>query len=155
MDCKDVAASLHIWYCGDGMDGYAFLDGLCERPYADGNLGANKSMNPKQRTPLCRAIFSSFCFLVPMAVAMFLPAGFGWWKGWLLLAVFFLETTIAAVYLWRRNPDIFLARSKLQNGTKGWGKALFCLLQSLIVAILPVAACDKVIIGPCVQKYCV
>lgn len=74
-----------------------------------------------------------------MAVAMFLPAGIGWRKGWLFLGVFFLETAIAAVYFCWKNPAVFFARSKLQKGTKGWDKLLFYLLQTLIVAILPVA----------------
>ena len=74
-----------------------------------------------------------------MAVAMFLPAGIGWRKGSLFLGVFFLETAIAAVYFCWKNPAVFFARSKLQKGTKGWDKLLFYLLQTLIVAILPVA----------------
>jgi len=53
---------------------------------------------------------------------MFLPAGITWWKGWLFLAIFLLQMAITAVYIWRKNPDLFVARSRMQKGTKGWDR---------------------------------
>ncbi len=47
-----------------------------------------------------------------------------------------------ALYIWRTNPEIFVARSKMQKGTKGWDRVLFYLLQALILAIFPVAGLD-------------
>ena len=92
---------------------------------------------------LRRSILSLIVFLLILALALFLPAGIGWWQGWLFLAVFLFEMTIAALYLWRKNPEIFVARSKIHAGTKFWDKvlAIFLLLPSLM-AIFPVAALD-------------
>ncbi len=98
---------------------------------------------PEERTRVLRwAVLSFVCFFLFLAVALFLPGGIGWWKGWLFLAVFLLQTVIAALYLWRKNPDVFLARSKLHKGTKHWDKVLFWLLESLILTVFPVAAFD-------------
>jgi len=73
---------------------------------------------------------------------MFLPAGLGWRQGWLFLAAFAIEIALEALYIWRKNPELFVARSKLHKGTKGWDRALFYLLQALILAIFPVAGLD-------------
>jgi protein-S-isoprenylcysteine O-methyltransferase Ste14 len=91
---------------------------------------------------LGRAILSLIGFFSLLAVVMFLPAGIGWWKGWLFLAVFLLQMAIAAVFIWRTNPDLFIARSRMQKGTKGWDRVLFYVLQVLLLAVFPVAAFD-------------
>ena len=49
---------------------------------------------------------------------------------------------IAAVYVWRKNPDLFIARSRMQKGTKGWDRVLFYVLQVVLLAEFPVAALD-------------
>lgn len=90
--------------------------------------------------PARRAILQFALYILLLAVVMFVPAGIGWWQGWLFLAVFIVEVAILAFYTWRTNPDLFVARSKMQEGTKGWDRLLFFLLQALIVAIFPVAA---------------
>ena len=90
---------------------------------------------------ILRAIFSLVGFFSLLAVVMFLPAGTGWWKGWLFLAVL-LQMAIAAVYVWRNNPDLFIARSRMQKGTKGWDRVLFYVLQVVLLAKFPVAALD-------------
>ena len=100
-------------------------------------------MSDRERTRvLRRAIVSLICFFSFLAVVMFLPAGIGWWKGWLFLAVFLLQMAIAAVYIWRTNPDLFIARSRMQKGTKGWDRVLFYVLQVVLLAEFPVAAFD-------------
>ena len=73
---------------------------------------------------------------------MFLPAGIGWWKGWLFLAVFLLQMVIAAITIWLTNPELFIARSKMQPGTKAWDRLLFYVLQVVLLAEFPVAALD-------------
>jgi protein-S-isoprenylcysteine O-methyltransferase Ste14 len=61
---------------------------------------------------------------------------------WLFLAVFLLQMAIAAVYIWRTNPELFIARSRMQKGTKGWDRVLFYVLQVVLLAEYPVAALD-------------
>ena len=96
----------------------------------------------EQRKTIGRAILSVGGFFLLLAAAMFLPAGTRWTRGWLFLAVFFVEMALMALYLWRTNPAILAARSKIQAGTKGWDRPLFYILQILILAIFPVAATD-------------
>ncbi len=91
---------------------------------------------------LARATASLIGFFSLLAVVMFLPAGIGWWKGWLILAVFLLQIAIAAIYIWRTNPDLFIARSRMQKGTKGWDRVVFYSLQVVLLAEFPVAALD-------------
>jgi hypothetical protein len=93
-------------------------------------------------SPLRRGILSGVCFFLFLGLAMFLPASIGWTRGWLFLAVFFSQMVLMALYIWRRNPDILVARSKIQKGTKGWDRVLFYVLQVLILAIFPVAGLD-------------
>ncbi len=90
-----------------------------------------------------RAILSLVGFFVLLAAAMFLPAGIGWRQGWLFLAVFAIEIALEVLYIWRKNPELFVARSKVHKGTKGWDRALFYLLQVLILAIFPVGGLDR------------
>ena len=90
-----------------------------------------------------RAILTVGGFLVLLGVATFLPAGdLRWVKGWLFLLVFLVLMAAAIVYLWYTNPDIFVARSRIHAGTKGWDKALPPFLLLSFVAIFPIAGFD-------------
>ncbi len=97
---------------------------------------------------LTKAILLPTTFLLVLILGMFLPAGFGWRRGWLFLVVFTIEMGLIALYIWRTNPEVFLARSKMQKGTKGWDRVFFYLLQSLILAIFPVAGLDHESVAP-------
>ncbi len=77
---------------------------------------------------LRRSLLSLAVFLLVLGLALFLPAGMGWWQGWLFLVVFLVQMAIAALYLWRTNPEIFVARSKIHRGTKGWDWVLMFFL---------------------------
>ncbi len=71
-------------------------------------------------------------FFIVLFAAMFLPVGDFWWmKGWPFLLVNFVLMALAGAYLWRINPDIFVARSKIQEGTKGWDKVMVSILLLL------------------------
>ncbi len=91
---------------------------------------------------LTRAILPLVAFLLLLALVMFVPAGIGWWRGWLFLAVFTVQIVAMALYIWRTNPEILVARSKMQKGTKGWDRVFFYILQALILAVFPVAGLD-------------
>jgi protein-S-isoprenylcysteine O-methyltransferase Ste14 len=90
-----------------------------------------------------RAILTVGGFWVLLGVATFLPAGdVRWGEGWLFLLVFLILMAASVVYLWRTNPDIFVARSRIHAGTKGWDKALLPFLLLSFVGIFPVAGFD-------------
>ncbi len=86
-----------------------------------------------------------FLVAVPVyfALFMFLPAGtWAWTKGWLFVGVFLGTLAVVGVYLWRVNPEVVVARTGSQKGTKRWDKILVPILLAVVYAIIPVAALD-------------
>jgi protein-S-isoprenylcysteine O-methyltransferase Ste14 len=79
-----------------------------------------------------------------MGAALFLSAGtLQWLHGWLFLGVFLLFTLAAMAWLWRVNPDIFVARSRpTGQGTKGWDRVILPILLASFIAVLIVAGFD-------------
>jgi protein-S-isoprenylcysteine O-methyltransferase Ste14 len=76
-------------------------------------------------------------------LVLFLPAGnWAWPKGWLFVLAFLASATLASVFVWRVNPEIFLARSRFHKGTKRWDMILLGFLFPVMIAIFPVAALD-------------
>src|SRR5215813_1576629 len=73
---------------------------------------------------------------------MFLPAGIGWRGGWLFLLVFLAFMILSCGYLWRVNPEIFVARSKVHKGTKSWDVVMLLLILASFFAVFVVAAFD-------------
>lgn len=74
---------------------------------------------------------------------MFLPAGtIAWVRGWLFVIVFTATESLLALYLWRKNPELLIARSRFHKGTKTWDKVVLCFLFPVLIAIFPVAALD-------------
>lgn len=78
-----------------------------------------------------------------LGLLLFLPAGrLDWTRGWLFLLVYLPSVFVAALVLWRVNPVIYRARSRIQPGTKRWDRILLAMLFPAFLAILPVAALD-------------
>ena len=88
---------------------------------------------------LVRFLLSFVVFLFVVTLALFIPAGIQWTEGWVFLSIFILQLAIAAVYLWRRNPEIFVARSKFHAGTESWDWVTISILIPSFMAIFPVA----------------
>ena len=81
---------------------------------------------------------------VYLALFMFLPAGtWAWTMGWLFIVVFLGTLAGAALYLWRVNPDMVVARTGFHEGTKRWDKILLWFFLPAVYAIIPVAALDE------------
>jgi protein-S-isoprenylcysteine O-methyltransferase Ste14 len=91
---------------------------------------------------LFRALISLAGMLVLLGVMMFVPAGIGWAMGWLFLLVFVALAVTSTVYLWRANPEIFVARSKVHKGTKQWDRVLLVLILGSFFAVFMVAGLD-------------
>src|SRR5580693_3926048 len=86
-----------------------------------------------------------FLLALPLyfALFMFLPAGtWEWTKGWLFIGVFLGTLAIVALYLWRVNPEVVVARSGFHEGTKRWDKILLNFFLLAVYAIIPLAALD-------------
>ena len=81
--------------------------------------------------------------LVIMGVVLFVPAGtLNWPRGWWFCVAFIVATLIAIAVLWRLNPEIFVARSRVQAGTKTLDYFFIALIMGGFFLTLPVAALD-------------
>jgi protein-S-isoprenylcysteine O-methyltransferase Ste14 len=96
-----------------------------------------------QRAALKRSLFSLIITIVVMGLLLFAPAGtLGWARGWWFLTTSVAAVIIAIAVLWRLNPDIFVARSRVQPGTKTLDYLYLTMVLGGLVAILPVAGLD-------------
>jgi protein-S-isoprenylcysteine O-methyltransferase Ste14 len=74
---------------------------------------------------------------------MFLPAGsWAWTTGWLFIGVFLGTLAVVALFLWRVNPEVIVARTGVHEGTKRWDKILLRFFLPAVYGIIPVAALD-------------
>lgn len=81
--------------------------------------------------------------LVVMGVLLFVPAGtLDWPRAWWFCAAFLVATLIAILALWRLNPEIFAARSRVQPGTKARDYLFLTLVMGGFFFILPVAGLE-------------
>ena len=94
---------------------------------------------------LIRAFVSLGVTIVIMLAVLFGPAGtLDWPLGWWFMAAFLLLTLIAIAWLWRINPEIFAARSRLtREGSKGWDILLVLVLFACLLGVLVVAGLDS------------
>jgi protein-S-isoprenylcysteine O-methyltransferase Ste14 len=81
--------------------------------------------------------------LLVLVLLLFVPAGsLSWRRGWLFLLVLVTVIGVSALYLWRINPEIFAARSRIHPGTKRWDRILLGFLFPAMIAIVSVGALD-------------
>jgi protein-S-isoprenylcysteine O-methyltransferase Ste14 len=93
---------------------------------------------------LIQGLVSLATTLAVMSAALFLSAGtLHWPHGLVFLTAFFLLVVVSVAWLWRVNPEIFAARSRMTGeGTKNWDKVLIPILLGGFLAILIVAGLD-------------
>jgi protein-S-isoprenylcysteine O-methyltransferase Ste14 len=90
-----------------------------------------------------RGLISLAITLIGMAVLLFVPAGtVGWPIGWWFCVAFVVCILISIATIWRLNPEIFVARSRIQPGTKRWDYVFIVLILTGFMAVLPVAGLD-------------
>jgi protein-S-isoprenylcysteine O-methyltransferase Ste14 len=78
-----------------------------------------------------------------LALFLFLPAGsVTWVGGWLFVLVLLPAMAVSALWLWRVNPEIYAARSRIHQGTKRWDRIVIAVMVPVMAAILPVAGLD-------------
>jgi protein-S-isoprenylcysteine O-methyltransferase Ste14 len=81
--------------------------------------------------------------LVAMGLLLFGSAGtFAWARAWALCVAFLMATLIAIAVLRRVNPEIFVARSRVQPGTKRRDYLFLAIVLGGFFFILPVAGLD-------------
>jgi protein-S-isoprenylcysteine O-methyltransferase Ste14 len=90
-----------------------------------------------------RAILSLAFNIFFLAVVTFLSASIGWTRGWVFLLVFLFQMAATVLYLWRTNPAVFIARAKIQQGTKPWDRVILRFFLLSFLAIFPIAGLDS------------
>lgn len=97
----------------------------------------------RQRVALRKSLTSLATTIVILLAILFIPAGtLAWPQGWGFVASFLVAMAIAIPVLWRTNPEIFVARSKVQAGTKAWDYVFLTLILGALAVMPPVAAFD-------------
>ncbi len=92
---------------------------------------------------LGRSLAALGVFVGVLAVAFFASAGtVRWGRGWVFIGIFFVLTMLSVTYLWRTNPEIFVARRRVHPDTQRWDKMLLPFILLSFVAIFPVAGLD-------------
>ena len=98
---------------------------------------------PTQFAAVRQSLIALVVTLVVMGVILFVPAGtLNWPRGWWFCIAFVVATVIAIAVLWRLNPEIFVARSRVQPGTKPLDYVFLVLIMGGFFLILPVAGLD-------------
>ena len=97
----------------------------------------------QDRAAVIRSFISLIVALIIMGLLLFVPAGtLNWPFAWWFVAAFLICTLIAVAIIWRLNPEIFVARSRIQPGTKAWDYIFITLAIGGFALVLPVAALD-------------
>ena len=110
------------------------MDRLWELQLADSNT---------LQFALRRSLVSLAFVLVIMGLLLFLPAGtLDWPLGWAFAASFIGAVLLSVAVLWRLNPEIFVARSGIQRGTRPLDYLFISLIAVGCLGVLPVAALD-------------
>ena len=76
---------------------------------------------------LTRAILPLVVFLLLLAAVMFVPAGLGWWQGWLFLAVFALQIVADGSLYLAHKPRDFRRPEQDAEGNEGLGSGALLL----------------------------
>jgi protein-S-isoprenylcysteine O-methyltransferase Ste14 len=98
---------------------------------------------PTRTAAVRQSLIALVVTLVIMGVILLVPAGtLNWPRGWWFCAAFVVATQIAIAVLWRLNPEIFVARSRVQPGTKPLDYVSLVLIMGGFFLILPVAGLD-------------
>ena len=99
--------------------------------------------NAKKTAAVVQSLTQLVVTLVVMGALLFWPAGtFDWPAAWWFAVAFVVCTLIAVLIIWRVNPEIFAARSRIQPGTKAWDYVFIALIIGGFLAVLVVAGFD-------------
>ncbi|MDJ0651152.1 MAG: isoprenylcysteine carboxylmethyltransferase family protein [Xenococcaceae cyanobacterium MO_188.B19] len=71
-----------------------------------------------------------------------LAGGWNWVRGWAFIGLLIVGQTISTLYVWRKNPELLMRRSRIGQGTKTWDLVLLALFGITYLAIPIVAALD-------------
>jgi len=98
---------------------------------------------PSRSAAVRQSLVALVITVVIMGVILFVPAGtLNWPRGWWFCGAFVGATLVAIAALWRLNPEIFVARSRVQPGTKPLDYVFLVLIMGGFFLVMPVAGLD-------------
>ena len=98
---------------------------------------------PSRSAAVRQSLVALVITVVIMGVILFVPAGtLNWPRGWWFCGAFVGATLAAIAALWRLNPEIFVARSRVQPGTKPLDFVFLVLIMGGFFLVMPVAGLD-------------
>jgi protein-S-isoprenylcysteine O-methyltransferase Ste14 len=97
----------------------------------------------RDRVAIARGFVSLAVTIIVMAVLLFATAGtLSWPLGWWFIVAFVLCVLVAMAIIWRANPELFTARSRVQPGTKSWDYIFLILVVAGFILMPLVAGLD-------------
>jgi protein-S-isoprenylcysteine O-methyltransferase Ste14 len=97
----------------------------------------------RDRVAIARGFVSLAVTIIVMAVLLFATAGtLSWPLGWWFIVAFVLCVLVAMAIIWRANPELFTARSRVQPGTKSWDYIFLILVVAGFILMPLVAGFD-------------
>lgn len=98
---------------------------------------------PQDRAAIARGFVSLVVTIAVMALLLFGSAGtLDWPLGWWFILAFVVCVLIAMAVIWRANPELFTARSRVQPGTKTWDYIFLVLVMGGFIVMPLVAGLD-------------
>lgn len=96
-----------------------------------------------ERRAMLRGFAGLAITILVMGLILFVPAGtVDWPHGWWFCVAFLVATLLSIAVIWRTNPELFVARSRVQPGTKRIDYLYISLVMVGFFLILPVAGLD-------------
>jgi protein-S-isoprenylcysteine O-methyltransferase Ste14 len=97
----------------------------------------------RDRVAIAHGFVSLAVTIIVMAVLLFATAGtLSWPLGWWFIVAFVLCVLVAMAIIWRANPELFTARSRVQPGTKSWDYIFLILVVAGFILMPLVAGLD-------------
>ena len=98
---------------------------------------------PQDRAAITGGFVALAITIAVMAVLLFVSAGtVSWSLGWWFIVTFVVCVLIAMAIIWRANPELFTARSRVQPGTKAWDYIFLVLVIGGFMVMPLVAGLD-------------
>lgn len=90
---------------------------------------------------ILRGIVFSAVFLA----LLFIPAGtFRWTEAWIFIGLYTVLTTVTALWIRFKDPELFKERSRFKKDTKTWDKVILSFYVAAIMGLLVVAGLDAI-----------
>ena len=90
-------------------------------------------------------VFRGIAFAAVFLALLFVPAGtLRWTEAWIFIGLYTVLTTVTALWIRFKDPELFKERSSFKKDTKTWDKIIIFLYIVGLMGLLAVAGLDAV-----------